>query len=485
MSDAIADRIAKVRVAVIGDLMLDVYLDGVIERISPEAPVPVVRARDQRHVPGGAANVAANVLAFGAQVDIVGLIGCDGKDLADALAARGYVDQGGMVVDSSRRTIRKQRITAGQQVVRIDFEDLHPLSVEIEQALIQRATAAMASADVVVLSDYGKGVLTDALLAAVIAGAKTMGKPVIVDPKRRDLSGYCGATVITPNRGELVAATRMRCETDDEAQAAVASVQAICGSAVLLTRSEKGMSFYPTTGQVLHFPARAREVFDVSGAGDTVVAALAVMLACDEPIDAAIRFANDAAGVVVGKAGTATVSFAEVIEATAKADGHLSIDGALVSRTEAIETCRRWTAQGLSIGFANGCFDLIHPGHISLIHQASAACDRLVIALNTDASVQRLKGSSRPIQNEVARAQVIGSIKGVDLVTLFDEDTPLELIEALQPDVLVKGADYTIDTVVGADLVMARNGRVLLADLTLGQSSSRLISRMTVPVPDV
>ncbi|MDP3549104.1 MAG: D-glycero-beta-D-manno-heptose-7-phosphate kinase [Novosphingobium sp.] len=484
MSDAITDRFAKARVAVIGDLMLDVYLDGVIERISPEAPVPVVRARDQRHVPGGAANVAANVLAFGAQVDIVGVIGSDGRDLIDVLAARGYDDQGGLVVDSSRRTIRKQRIMAGQQVVRIDFEDLHPLSAVIEQDLVTRATAAIAKADVVVLSDYGKGVLTDTLLAAVIAHAKALDKPVIVDPKRRNLAGYCGATIITPNRGELVAATGLSCETDHEAQAAISSVQAVCGSAVLLTRSEKGMSYYPMSGEVLHFPARALEVFDVSGAGDTVVAALAVMLACDEPIETAIRFANDAAGVVVGKAGTATVTFDEVIEAKAKAEGHLSIDGALVSRAEAIETCRRWTAQGLTIGFANGCFDLIHPGHISLIHQASGACDRLVVALNTDASVQRLKGSNRPVQNEVARAQVIGSIKGVDLVTLFDEDTPLELITALQPDLLVKGADYTVDTVVGADQVLARDGRVLLADLTPGQSSSRLISRMTAPTAD-
>lgn len=480
MNDPIAERIPKARVAVIGDMMLDVYLSGTIERISPEAPVPVVRARDQHHVPGGAANVAANVLAFGAHVDVVGIIGTDGEDLIGALEQRGYADQEGLIVDSSRRTIRKQRIMAGQQVVRVDFEDLHSLAPDIEHKLIARACAAAEAADVVILSDYGKGALTDAVLQAVIARAESLGKPVIVDPKRRDLSAYRGATIITPNRGELVAATGLPCETDDEAQRAVANVQAICGGAVLLTRSEKGMSYFPVAGEVLHFPARAREVFDVSGAGDTVVAALAVMLACGVAVDLAIRFANDAAGLVVSKAGTATVTFDEVMDARAHDDGHLAIDGALVSRAEAIAICRRWQAEGQSVGFANGCFDLVHPGHISLIHQASAACDRLVMALNSDASVRRLKGSSRPVQTELARAQVIGAIKGVDLVTLFDEDTPLELIEALQPDVLVKGADYTIETVVGADQVLARGGRVVLADLTPGQSSTRLISRMAV-----
>lgn len=484
MSDPTKESIRAVQIAVIGDLMLDVYLDGAIERISPEAPVPVVRARDQRHVPGGAANVAANVLAFGAKVRVVGIIGRDGKDLVDALAARGCADRTGLVVDPSRRTIRKQRIMAGQQVVRIDFEDLHQLSPEIEEELIASAGEAVASANVIVLSDYGKGVLTDAVLSTVIARAAALGKMVIVDPKRRDLSAYRGATIITPNRGELIAATGLPCETDEDAQRAVSVVQAVCGTAVLLTRSEKGMSYYPVSGQALHFPTRAREVFDVSGAGDTVVAALAVMLACGAGAEGAIRFANDAAGVVVGKAGTATVTLEEVSEARAHDDSHLARDVALVSRAEAIEICRRWQAQGLSVGFANGCFDLIHPGHISLICQASAACDRLVIALNSDASVRRLKGSLRPVQTERARAQVIGAIKGVDLVTVFDEDTPLKLIEALQPDVLVKGSDYTIDTVVGADLVLARSGRVLLVDLTPDQSSTRLISRMAAQMDD-
>lgn len=483
MNDLTAERIANIRIAVIGDLMLDVYLDGSIERISPEAPVPVVRARTHRQVPGGAANVASNVLAFGAKVDIVGVIGPDGKDLTDALAERGCADHFGLVVDPSRRTIRKQRIIAGQQVVRIDFEDLHPLAREVEQEIIARAGAAVATSDVVVLSDYGKGVLTDAVLAATIDCAKVLGKPVIVDPKRRDLSAYRGATIITPNRSELVAATALPCETDDEAQRAVASVQNVCGSAVLLTRSEKGMSYYPISGEVLHFPARAREVFDVSGAGDTVVAALAVMLACDVGLDAAIRFANDAAGVVVGKAGTATVTIDEVMETRICDEDHLSASGALVSRADAIKTCRRWQEQGLVVGFANGCFDIIHPGHISLIQQASAVCDRLIVALNSDDSVCRLKGSSRPIQTELARAQVIGAVKGVDLVVLFEEDTPLELVELLRPDVLVKGSDYTIDKVVGAQNVVARGGRVVLADLTPGQSSSRLISRM-VAQPD-
>lgn len=478
MLDVNFDLISGARVAIVGDLMLDVYLTGAIERISPEAPVPVVRARDERHVPGGGANVVANVLAFGAEVAVVGVIGADGDDLREALRSRGLTDQTGLVVDPSRRTIRKQRIMAGQQVVRIDFEDLHPLDAAIEQEVIARACAAVAGADILVLSDYGKGVLNDAVLSAVIACANAEGKPVIVDPKRRDLSAYRGASMLTPNRAEVVAATGLPCESDAQAHHAVAAVQAASGAAVLLTRSEKGMSYYPVEGDILHVPARAREVFDVSGAGDTVVAALAVMLACGATVDDAICFANDAAGLVVGKVGTATVSVSEVMEANALAHAHPGRDGALVARATAVEACRRWQAQGLKVGFANGCFDLVHPGHISLIHQASAACDRLVMALNSDASVRRLKGATRPVQDEVARAQVIGAFKGVDLVVLFDEDTPQDLIKALEPDVLIKGADYTVDTVVGADCVIARGGRVLLADLTPGQSSSRLIERM-------
>lgn len=478
MRTMLLNRLPEAKVAVIGDVMIDVYLKGIIERISPEAPVPVVRAKSQNAVPGGAANVAANIVALGAQAILVGVIGPDGADLCHALESLGLSHVDGLVVDESRRTIRKQRIMAGQQVVRIDFEDTHELSKDIEAKVIAHALRAIDNVEAVILSDYGKGVLTPAVVKAINAHARAQNKPVIVDPKQRDLSWYRGATLITPNRAELTAATGLPCESDEQAAKAAKAAQIAFDGDILLTRSEKGLSYYPREGEVAHQPTRAREVFDVSGAGDTVVATLATALAVKADFAEAMNFANHAAGIVVAKAGTATTTLEELREAIELSDGHSLTGGALVERHVAAAMCRHWQRQGLKVGMANGCFDLIHPGHIALIRQASEACDKLIMALNTDASVSRLKGPTRPVQKEAARAQVIGAVKGVDLVVLFDEETPLELIEALQPDVLVKGADYTVETVVGADIVLARGGRVVLADLIAGQSTTRLIRDM-------
>jgi D-beta-D-heptose 7-phosphate kinase/D-beta-D-heptose 1-phosphate adenosyltransferase len=475
MSAPVLSRLGNAVVAVIGDVMIDVYLMGRIERISPEAPVPIVRAASERGVPGGAANVAANLAVLGASALLVGVVGPDGDDLRDELRKLGVSQLGGLVVDEGRRTTRKQRILAGQQVVRIDFEDTYALSATVEAALVERALAAVRAADVVVLSDYGKGVLTPSIIAKVNGLANQLGKMVLVDPKRSDLAAYRGASILTPNRSELSLATGLACETDGQVEFAVRKAQADFGGSILLTRSEKGMSHYPVEGEVTHFPTRAREVFDVSGAGDTVVATLAAVLAAGAEVAEAIRIANHAAGIVVAKAGTATVSLDELTEELESADGHGREEGALVSRERAAVVCRRWQRRGLKVGFANGCFDLIHPGHIGIIRQAAAACDRLIMALNTDASVRRLKGPKRPVQSEAARAEVIGAIKGVDLVVLFDEDTPLELITDLQPDVLFKGSDYTIETVVGAEVVLARGGSVVLAELIAGHSTTRLI----------
>jgi D-beta-D-heptose 7-phosphate kinase/D-beta-D-heptose 1-phosphate adenosyltransferase len=327
----------------------------------------------------------------------------------------------------------------------------------------------------VILSDYGKGALTDRVLAETIGYARAKRKPVIVDPKRRDFAAYSGASIITPNRQELTLATGLKCDSDLEAAAAAAAAHAACGADVLLTRSERGMSFFPLDGTPLHLPAVRREVFDVSGAGDTVVAVLATALAAKLPIAEAIKASNYAAGIVVGRSGTATLTREELIAAFSTPLVEDKPDGRLVDLEEAKLLRRLWQNQGFTVGIANGCFDIIHPGHISLIRQATQACDRLIMALNTDASVRRLKGQTRPAQKEVARAEVIGAIKGVALVVLFNEDTPYNLISALQPDVLIKGADYTEDQVAGADIVRARGGKILLAELTEGHSTTRLL----------
>ncbi len=474
------EDLARARVAVIGDLMLDVYLQGEVERISPEAPVPVVRLASERAVAGGAANVAANVAHLGGRVDLVGVAGPDDgyATLSALLDAHGGIARDRVVVHDRCRTTRKTRLLGhNQQIARIDHEDRGPLPPEVDARVSEGAAAATAGADIVVLSDYGKGVVSDALLRAVFDAARGAGVRVIVDPKRRDLASYRGAAIVTPNRAELALATGHPCETDDDARAAAAIAIAMCGADILLTRSEKGMSYFPVDGEPIHLPTVAQEIFDVSGAGDTVVGTLALCLAAGLPIAEAMQAANHAAGIVVGKVGTALVSREELL-ADLMADGAADVeDGRLLDRDAGIALRAWWRRRGLSVGFTNGCFDLLHPGHASLIRQAAAGCDRLIMALNTDASVRRLKGPARPLQSEGARAEMVGAMKGVACVMLFDEDTPLELITALQPDLLVKGADYTEDTVVGAEVVKAGGGRVLLAQLVPDQSTTRLAAR--------
>ena len=471
------------RVAVIGDVILDVYVDGVASRLSPEAPVPVMRPMEERRVPGGAANVAANIAALGGMVRMVGVVGddADAAHLGTLMAAHGAVDTTALVVDSARGTSTKTRVTAGHhQFVRIDREDLRPLGAAVCARLVATAEAATDWADVLVISDYAKGVCNDAVIGAVLGAARARGVPVLVDPKRRDVAAYGGATIITPNRRELTEATGLPCDTDAEAERAAAAMIALTGAKVLLTRSERGMSFFAPGAPPIHLPTAAREVFDVSGAGDTVVAALSLGIAAGLPIVEVMRLANECAGIVVAKRGTAVVSLEELraaltSEAQAAAHGQRRAAAPLA---EAVRQRELWRRQGLVVGFTNGCFDLLHPGHIFLLEQAAARCDRLVVALNTDASVQRLKGPARPVQSEQARARVIGALRSVDLVVLFDEDTPLAAIEALRPDVLVKGADYTIDRVVGADIVQQAGGQVVLVEFVDGQSTTRLVDRM-------
>ncbi len=473
------DNLASARIAVIGDLMLDVYLQGEVERISPEAPVPVVRLSSERAVPGGAANVAANVAHLGGRVCLVGVAGRDDAHatLARLLDAHGGIDRSGIVLAEDYPTVRKTRLMGHhQQIARIDQERREPPPAEVQDEVIRNAVVALDACDVAILSDYGKGALTERVLTAVLAHAAATAKRVVVDPKKRDLGAYKGASLLTPNRHELALATGRPCETDAEVGEAAAVAHRLSGADVLLTRSEKGMSYFPVAGEPIHLPTVAREVFDVSGAGDTVVAVLALSFAVGLSVPDAMKAANHAAGIVVGKVGTALVSAEELFIDLAVDGEHDIQDGRLLD-IETLSVLRAyWRKRGLSVGLTNGCFDLVHPGHVALIRQAAESCDRLVLALNTDASVRRLKGPSRPVQGEAARAEVVGALKGVAVTVLFGEDTPLELIRTLLPDLLVKGADYTEAAVVGADLVKAAGGKVLLAGLVPGHSTTRLIA---------
>ena len=473
-----AETFNACRVLVLGDLLLDLFVYGEIERISPEAPVPVLRARSSKYSPGGAANVAANIAALGAKPILIGVVGAD-QSAAELAAAIGGEEKGiafRPVADASRRTIMKTRYIAGaQQVVRVDHEDTHAIEGAIEDDVLAAFDAALPFCDVVIISDYAKGLFTDRVLRGAIDRARRAGRPVLVDPKRTSLADYRGASVIKPNRKELKAATGLPCHADEEAEHAAVQVIAETGAMILLTRSEQGMSLFRSHQAPVHARAQAREISDVSGAGDTVIAVLAVAMAAGVDIEDAIRAANAAAGIVVGKLGTATVQVAELnreLETSDRGFQNRVLDWDAASRQR-----EEWRKQGLTVGFANGCFDLIHPGHIALLAQARAACDRLIVALNSDSSIKRLKGQDRPLQSEQARAFVMASIAHVDAVTLFEEDTPLELIKTVKPDVLIKGSDYREDQVVGGDEVKSWGGRVVLADLVPNQSTTSIVKR--------
>ncbi len=469
----------KGRVLVIGDVMLDRYVHGSADRLSPEAPVPVLRWAADQKVPGGAANVAANIAALGGHVGVVGVVGEDegGAELKAALASFGERISAVFLTDERRPTTVKLRLVAGgQQLLRLDREDARPMHPTMEERLIDLVAAQIELADVVVLSDYRKGLLTDRLIRHAIDLCRASSRMLIVDPKRRQFDIYRGAHVVTPNRRELREATGLPVETDGEVEAAANVAAEATGAAILVTRSEKGMSLVRTGQAPVHLRTTAREVFDVSGAGDTVVAALALALAGGTSLAQAMRIANASAGVVVRKHGTATLSLAELDRALKAEGSHATQAAEVTDLSSAVRLRQTWRDQALVVGFTNGCFDILHPGHIRLLEEAARHCDRLIVALNSDASVRRIKGASRPIQDELARARVMGAISFVDTVIIFDEDTPQEVIQRLQPDVLVKGADYREDQVVGAEIVKAAGGRVLLVDLADGHSTTRLVA---------
>jgi D-beta-D-heptose 7-phosphate kinase/D-beta-D-heptose 1-phosphate adenosyltransferase len=479
----ILDRVHAVRVLVLGDVMLDRFVYGSVARISPEAPIPVLDVSRSMDSAGGAANVARNVAGLGASVTLIGVTGNDpwAADLRTELATSTTIDAR-LVVDQARPTTVKTRYVAdGQQVMRADREVRAALSEEVENRLIAQFEESLRHANVVVLSDYAKGVLSERVTRAAIEAARDSNIPVIVDPKAKDLRKYTGATVLTPNRLELQAACGHDCATDALVDGAARTFvdHGIC-SAMVVTRGKDGMSVVSRGEPAVHLRTMARQVFDVSGAGDTAVAAMSLGLAAGATIVSAATLANMAAGIVVGKLGTAVVTVSELIEQLTPLAARAG-DGKIYTLESVLGLSRAWREQGKAIAFTNGCFDLLHPGHVSLLDQAKRSADRLIVGLNADESIRRLKGSDRPIQNEIARATVLSSLKYVDAVVIFSEDTPIEMIRALEPDVLVKGADYKIEGVVGADLVIGRGGKVILADLVEGQSTTSMVRRAVAP----
>jgi D-beta-D-heptose 7-phosphate kinase/D-beta-D-heptose 1-phosphate adenosyltransferase len=466
----------------VGDLMLDDFVYGEVGRISPEAPAPVLAVKRNEIAIGGAGNVARNVASLGARCIFVGLVGDDeaGREVIARLQADPLIEPS-LVVDRTRPTTRKVRFVSehfSTHLLRADWEQVGPVDAEREGELLARALAALPRVGAVVLSDYAKGALTPRLLGEIIAAANKAGTPVIVDPKAADYSVYRGATVLKPNRKELAETTRMAVVSDDDVVAAAGKLNVDLGTqAVLCSLSDDGLMLVPARGAPIRVPAYPVKVKDASGAGDTVVAALAVMLAARADFEVAVRVANAAGAIVVGKRGTATVSADELRHQVLPASTLASEDKVIYDRVLLAERLAEWRRARLRIGFTNGCFDLLHRGHVKLMAQARAACDRLVVGLNSDGSVKRLKGPERPIQDVASRAEVLAALEAVDLVVVFEEDTPLELIRQVRPAVLVKGGDYTRDKVVGREIVEADGGEVILVDLVPGHSTTSMVAR--------
>ncbi len=479
--DLLEAGFGKLRVLVVGDVMIDRYIVGDVERISPEAPVPVLRQSREYSRPGGAANVAMNLAGLGLQTSLVGYVGTDAHaaELKQLMMASG-VDSSGLV-EWGLPTIAKTRvISRTQQLIRIDVESREKPTVDDAASLRTSAVAAVAGANAVILSDYAKGALDDELCRAVIDAAKARGLPILVDPKTRDFSKYAGATTVCPNLHELSAATGVAAHaTEDLLRAGRALLADLSVDFLTVTMSERGIHVLCRGGvdQEYRSPARAREVFDVSGAGDTVIATLAASLAGGLRVESAVDLANIAAGIVVAKLGTVPVAAHEIVSELTVSSG-MSSGEKVLDRDRALARVQEWRASGETIVFTNGCFDLLHIGHITLLEDCRRFGSKLVVGMNTDRSVSRLKGPSRPIISENERTRVMAALGSVDLVVLFDEETPLDLIRGMKPDVLVKGGDYTVETVVGHEDVTAAGGRVEIVPTVPGFSTSNIVRKM-------
>lgn len=468
------------RMLVIGDLMLDRYLWGEVGRISPEAPVPVVRLVRQSENLGGAANVAFNLRGLGLPVTIIGLIGNDaeGMRLTNLLATE-EIDHRGVISFPDRPTSCKTRVIGEhQQMLRIDLEDTSPFSDAIVAALSKRFELLLDQGPAaIILSDYGKGVLSSSLCQAAITAGRAAAIPILVDPKGRDYTRYRGATLLSPNRTELALATGVPPHDLNALLIAGEQLRTTLDLRYLLvTLGEQGMTLLDG-GTPIHIPAVAQEVYDVSGAGDTVIATTAAGLVAGLPIQDALRLANLAAGVVIGKVGTTPITNAELHAALSSEQAHVQSEK-IRTLPVLLEQVARWRARGERIVFTNGCFDLLHAGHVTYLERARQAGHRLIVGLNTDHSVRILKGVTRPVIHEGDRARVLAALEVVDAVILFDEETPLTLIRAVRPDVLAKGADYREDQVVGGDEVKSQGGRIYLVPLEEGHSSSNIMKRI-------
>ncbi len=473
------ERLKSARVLCVGDVMLDHFIYGQVERVSPEAPVPVLSIERELKSLGGAGSVLRNLTALGSAPSFISVIGNDdtGREIGRLLEAQDGAQVHVLVQPQRATTVKTRYVAANHQLLRADRESAVPLDPYIREDLLRLARELVTDHAVVIVCDYAEGVLTEGVALEIIRAAREAGACVIVNPKGGDPIRYRGADLLQPSRRELAHATGMPVATASEIVAAARALIERCDfGSVLVSLGRDGMVLVGADDVLQLQRPEGCEVYDVSGAGDTAVAVLGAGIGAGmRPIDAA-RLANVAAGIAVGKIGTAVV-YASELGACLEGRSLYTADK-VVKTAGALEQVESWRRQGLKIGFTNGCFDLLHPGHIALLRQAKTACDRLVVGLNSDASATRLKGPTRPLQNETARAAALASLVAVDLIVIFDEDTPVELIRALRPQLLVKGTDYRLDEVVGADLVKGGGGEVMLAEVMPGYGTSALTARL-------
>jgi len=462
-------------ILVIGDLMIDHYLWGDCNRISPEAPVQVVNVKKETTVLGGAGNVVNNLVSLGANVTVMSVVGDDrvSDELSDMLELLGVTRY--LILDEDRKTTKKSRIIASnQQVVRYDYETIQEISSDLEATLVKQLFITIDQFDIVLLSDYGKGVLTKSFIEKIIFAASGADIKVLIDPKGSDYTKYTGAYLLTPNKKEACEATNIDIIDDDSLKIALKKLQNIAALEVpMVTLSEDGIAILDENENIIKKPTVAREVYDVTGAGDTVLASLGYCLARHKPLEYSLEFANLAAGVVVGKLGSATATLEEIEEY--KSSLHKSsIESHIKTFKEIEKTVKRLKAKGKKIVFTNGCFDILHRGHVSYLDIAKSYGDVLILGLNSDESVKRLKGESRPINTQEDRGFILAALESVDYVVNFEEDTPYELIKLIQPDILVKGADYEGKEVVGSDIAK----EVKLVTFIDGKSTTQTIKKI-------
>lgn len=474
-TSAAANLINKMQdchILVVGDLMLDRFVDGSVTRISPEAPVPVLSQSECQQMPGGAANVACNLAQLGAKVTLIGACGDDATaaTLTAELQNFPMITFSPVIVVGRPTTLKTRYRASGQQILRVDDEVNEAIDDSTQGELSSKARTAIDEVDMLILSDYAKGCLPPALIRSLVDTARAAKKLIVADPKLNDFSVYQGSDVLTPNLQELSRAVGANpTEINSIGTIATTVAKKLNIGAIVTTLSARGILASHGDGKQFHDPARTRDVFDVSGAGDTVVALIGAAVASGADLEIAVSLANHAAGVAVGKSGTAIVTPGEIL-------AHMQQSKPLIKASSLADICKEWRDSGNKVAFANGCFDLLHPGHIHLLREAADTADRLVIGLNSDASVRRLKGDARPAQPAEQRAAAVAAFDFVDAVTIFEEDTPRNLISLLQPNFIVKGGDYQPNNVVGKDTVSERGGKIIIVPTLANYSTSRLLS---------